>query len=109
MKIRTGFVSNSSSSSFVLVVGEDLHRKIIEMVWDEYKQKAMMDLESMGQFKKINDKKCFVLQGIQWEGGDGNTEEEDEKLENLFEFYNKYRKHLRKFNENQYVLVEESW
>ena len=30
MKIRTGFVSNSSSSSFVLIVKKELHDKVFE-------------------------------------------------------------------------------
>src|ERR1035437_258084 len=103
MKIRTGFVSNSSSSSFVLVVGEKLHNEIMDLIESE---NTRCVLESMGEFKEINGK-CFLLKGIQWEGGMGEGEEEEERIENLFEIFNQYKKLLA--GHKDYVLVEESW
>ena len=42
MKIRNGFVSNSSSSSFVIIVKEEDHLKALEKIKDDY-HKAIIE------------------------------------------------------------------
>lgn len=53
MKVRQGFVSNSSASSFVLLlVPEEIHDKVMERASDEV-HAVVGDLQSQGYFKQI--------------------------------------------------------
>jgi len=63
MKIRNGFVSNSSSSSFVLLTTEENHQKVLETYIGE--DKEIIELITKNLFKK---KKIFGKDMLQGEG-----------------------------------------
>lgn len=63
MKIRQGFVSNSSSSSFVILMTEDQYKELHEKV--DVNQKALME-------ELKTEVKAFGLDLIQMAGCEGN-------------------------------------
>lgn len=65
MKIRNGFVSNSSSSSFVLAVKLEEHEKLIKNLSDF--DKAV--LKGLGKVKNVFGQKCFVIGDSMDSGG----------------------------------------
>lgn len=44
MKIRNGFVSNSSSSSFTMIVDKELHDKVMEVLTHSYFKKVLSSI-----------------------------------------------------------------
>ena len=66
MKTRTGFVSNSSSSSFVVVATEDAHNKALAKLSKE-QQEIVLQATA---FKKFGDQRMALLSGhFENEGG----------------------------------------
>ena len=76
MKIRNGFVSNSSTSSFILLVPKDVHEKVMGKL-HPYVQEMMKVMENQHKLKDID----FVSFGY-ITTMDGNTNLEFTELEN---------------------------
>jgi len=62
MKIRTGFVSNSSSSSFVLIVREEDHIKALDAL-DDYGKKFIEELMKRWNVGGMNVRTAFCYDG----------------------------------------------
>lgn len=67
MKIRTGFVSNSSSSSFAIVISKEKHDKIMEQL-HPFIQAC---INALGVNKETMDGKEYVQFG-EWQGMGGS-------------------------------------
>lgn len=66
MKRRLGFVSNSSSSAFVLIVPVEVHEKVLK----EMHPYVRAVTESRGGVQNVLGKKCYVAGGLTTMGGD---------------------------------------
>ena len=107
MKIRTGFVSNSSSSSFVLVVPVTTHIKACKQLSDE-DQGMMLRVIRGIKPQKVGKQDVLVITGGDYEDGWSRGElcDEDipvpegmdkwENLEQDTEFWDNYVKNLPK-------------
>lgn len=106
MKIRSGFVSNSSSSSFVLVVPKVYHDEVVALLTPE-QQKQMKKVSPKKQF--IGDQEVLVIDGyscndvseigslcLEW---DDTVDGFDEA------FFDNYLKELKKRYKNKYVYT----
>ena len=80
MKIRTGFVSNSSSSSFVVILPSNFI--------DSIKFEGNLDEEKIKKFKKFLDK--FIKDEGYWRDSDNDDEEEYEFYDILSRFIRPY-------------------
>lgn len=56
MKIRLGFVANSSSSAFVLIVPVDVHEKVLAGLHPYVRAVA----EAYGSIREVIGKQCYV-------------------------------------------------
>lgn len=65
MKIRNGFVSNSSSSSFCLIVADELHEKALESLGHPYFKKVT-DAMHLEHTRELFGKE--VRSTVWWEG-----------------------------------------
>lgn len=67
MKTRSGFVSNSSSSSFFIMAKEEDVNKALEQCHDYVKAVV----EAIGKHKEFDGKKVVVFSGMTTMGGEG--------------------------------------
>jgi hypothetical protein len=56
MKIRNGFVSNSSSSSFVLIISESVTNKLTKIEQELIKE--------LGSYEKVLGAPAFIIEGF---------------------------------------------
>jgi len=116
MKTRNGFISNSSSSSFVLIVGKTVYD-------NEFKNLPPFEKDLISYASKtvdIDGKEVVVIEGCYGDGGntfdnydigDGNTnykkdsdiaeEETDDYDEILTDFVSKVRKNTKHYYHTQ--------
>lgn len=92
MKIRNGFVSNSSSSSFVLIVDLEEHKRALEKVEDVHNVLAEIFVGS--KLKRFNGKDVLVITGGNYEDCSviGNLSHDDveydkNKYEDEYEYW----------------------
>lgn len=92
MKIRTGFVSNSSSSSFVMVIDEEAHKRALAAVQDV--DGFLAKVFEYPTRKKFMGKDVIVITGGDYEGynvkgqwSDDDIEIINEKYEGNWEYY----------------------
>jgi len=100
MKIRSGFVSNSSSSSFVLVVAEDDHIKALESL-DSYGKKFIEKLMMRWNIGGMNVRTAFCYNGdhhdFQYiEIDDGEKEDDWDLLDKKKNIYDDYVTYLKR-------------
>ena len=99
MKIRSGFVSNSSTSSFVVVIKKEHHEKVMEAI-QPYIKACIEALSPVA--KKFNGQDLIsfgtmtTMGGTQWEeidvefeGDIGNLDPEDAKYESVDDYIEK--------------------
>jgi len=72
MKIRSGFVSNSSSSSFILIASKELVEKTLEKMNEKETTAVIM---SSGQKINLFGKECFVFEEFCDNGGYSNWDD----------------------------------
>lgn len=60
MKIRMGFVSNSSSSSFIAIVPMDIHEKVLS----ELHPFVTAVANAIGEEQDVLGQRCFVTSGL---------------------------------------------
>jgi len=112
MKIRNGFVSNSSSSSFVLVVPKELHEKVLSEINDEYVRAVV---ETIAQDKVVFGKDCYLFEDFnmqqcdpweEFEVKNFDKEKFEEKLEEKgigsWELFNVYCEAVSKSGEDHF-------
>jgi len=62
MKVRNGFVSNSSSSSFVVLINEDGMKELLDMAKDDFEKRAtkilMLETEQFGKIHYMFETWC---------------------------------------------------
>ena len=84
MKIRTGFVSNSSSSSFIAIVELSLFEEALNQIKDERYQKI---IKAISTKQKVFGKEVMVTQEMSDSGGvssvfgEGDFDYEEHKLD----------------------------
>ena len=109
MKIRSGFVSNSSSSSFVLIVDKKLWNSEIEKLNKD--QKKVVDIYTDGGSGEFKD---FLI--FNWMTGNNGeyileeiesalTDEDGEKTEKMIEWFDKFIEKLRKQKDKVKIIV----
>jgi len=110
MKIRKGFVSNSSSSSFVLVTTKENHEKALETL-NEVEREIIGILTGE---EKVFGKVCVVFDELTVHGDSSNDLENleipealREKCEDLYDAFfdaeEKWKSEVRKDKENCWV------
>jgi hypothetical protein len=65
MKTRNGFVSNSSSSSFIIIIGKETADKIIETL-DPFVKETV---EWLKVEEKLEGKTVYIFEGFSCDGG----------------------------------------
>lgn len=65
MKTRNGFVSNSSSSSFIIIIGKETADKIIETL-DPFVKETV---EWLKEEHTLDGKKLYIFEGFSGEAG----------------------------------------
>jgi hypothetical protein len=93
MKIRPGFVSNSSSSSFVLVVSVADHAKAVAALTpeDQAKMRKVCTGSNCSMRKKVGEEEVVVIAGGDyeecWVRGDMCSESECDDVPDGMEYY----------------------
>lgn len=102
MKIRAGFVSNSSSSSFVMVVGKENHDKAFASLSEE-DQEALKEIFSDEKWfgkEVVVSSKCGGHEGFYISGAEYDN--------SPFDAYKKYQKEVEK-NPDEVCTHSEDW
>lgn len=94
MKMRNGFVSNSSSASFVIITTQDNFNKVIEKFEDKERISISKTIGKKSKNIELNNYKYIVYNGVYC------TESDDYDL--LREFFD----HFKELN-NSYAKMEE--
>ena len=96
MKIRTGFVSNSSSSSFVIAVRKEAHEEALKQL-TKYEKAIINDI---AREDKIFDIEVFIIGDMTDMGGNSWTFEEfpiyEEEGETAYDTFEKYESLVKK-------------
>jgi hypothetical protein len=115
MKIRSGFVSNSSSSSFVVIGTDD--EKICKAIWEAHRKVVVADEGDYYGSYKHDGLDCFTTDGGLWLVGvtvtknrdDGISIPLDEFVKNAskrkIEFVKKLSKYGIKINPKKIKLI----
>jgi len=107
MKIRNGFVSNSSSSSFVIVVPSEIHSKVLSEIDDNFITSVINEISKESKFNG-NDVVTVVFESdgyypdldvFDWE------EEDTGGIDSINEAFYAYEEMLRKHKED-IILVQ---
>ena len=110
MKIRDGFVSNSSSSSFLLIAKKDYFDECTNKT--ENADKLIKKLKKSKFLKEdtVFGEKAIVLQDFMTPGGGGWWEEmeDTEDNDNLYSAWEKLEKELNK-NKTKCSSWEQDW
>ena len=92
MKIRNGFVSNSSSSSFVALINEDGMKELLDMAENEFEKKATKVL--MFKTEQFNQT-CYAFET--WCSRDGGSSSEFTDWDDLVKGQDFNREELQDF------------
>jgi hypothetical protein len=99
MKVRNGFVSNSSSSSFVVVIKKEVHDKVLPLLTDYQR----MIIEQIAEKDKAFGMDVITIGDMTDHGGESqlfydlpyddekNEEDDDNYREGPYEAYDAYR------------------
>jgi len=121
MKLRTSFVTNSSSSSFVLIVTKDIHETVMTMLSD-YEKFVISKLLSSNDnfagidcvvFSQYDSQGCGTFEYLE-EDEDWSDFKEEKEKESLYDVFDKYetlvKEEIKKSgNENKTIEVREDW
>ena len=99
MKIRSGFVSNSSSSSFILIVSDEDHIKALDIL-DGYGKKFIEKLMTHSNVGGMNVRVASFYEsdehGFKYLKVDKNEDEDDDALlDKKMEIYETYVRNLK--------------
>jgi len=73
MKIRTHFVSNSSSSSYLIIVSEETHQKILDQLFEKDRESYLFYEDLNLRTQKLGKEEVVVLKANFSTEGNGNT------------------------------------
>lgn len=101
MKFRNGFVSNSSSSSFVLLTTKKAHEQILAQLSEE-ERASLADM--------FNESQCLgqtVFETSSWNGQDYSCWED--MKDGVYDAWNKYCDIANKLDKTEVYTFEQEW